>query len=121
MVMEYLERESLELAMRRRGWIQSPEVLQIVVQAARGLEQAHEAGMVHRDLKPDNIFLAKDSDAAKFGFTVKVLDFGIAKIVHDDNVGGVGTTKTGMVLGTPLFMSPEALTASAPVSPASDI
>jgi serine/threonine-protein kinase len=120
-VMEYLEGESLEQAMRRRGRIPFPEVVQIVVQAARALDQAHEAGIVHRDLKPDNIFLAKDSDAAKFGFTVKVLDFGIAKVVHDDKVGGVGTTKTGMVLGTPLFMSPEALTASAPVSPASDI
>src|SRR5690606_32790075 len=57
----------------------------------------------------------------RFGYTVKVVDFGIAKIVHDDNVGGVAATKTGMVLGTPLYMSPEGLTASAPVSAASDI
>jgi len=120
-VMEYLEGESLEQAMRRRGRLPFPEVVQIVVQVARALEQAHEAGIVHRDLKPDNVFLARDEEASKFGWTVKVLDFGIAKVVHDDNVGGVGTTKTGMVLGTPLFMSPEALTASAPVSPASDI
>jgi serine/threonine protein kinase len=120
-VMEYLEGESLEQAMKRRGRLPFAEVVQIVVQVARALQQAHEAGIVHRDLKPDNIFLAKDKEATKFGWTVKVLDFGIAKIVHDDKVGGVGTTKTGMVLGTPLFMSPEALTASAPVSPASDI
>jgi serine/threonine protein kinase len=120
-VMEYLEGESLEQAMKRRGRLPFPEVVQIVVQVARALEQAHDAGIVHRDLKPDNIFLAKDTEATKFGWTVKVLDFGIAKVVHDDKVGGVGTTKTGMVLGTPLFMSPEALTASAPVSPASDI
>jgi eukaryotic-like serine/threonine-protein kinase len=120
-VMEYLEGESLEQAMKRRGRIPFTEVVQIVVQVARALQQAHEAGIVHRDLKPDNIFLAKDKEGTKFGWTVKVLDFGIAKVVHDDKVGGVGTTKTGMVLGTPLFMSPEALTASAPVSPASDI
>jgi eukaryotic-like serine/threonine-protein kinase len=120
-VMEYLEGESLEQAMKRRGRLPFAEVVQIVVQVARALQQAHEAGIVHRDLKPDNVFLAKDKEATKFGWTVKVLDFGIAKVVHDDKVGGVGTTKTGMVLGTPLFMSPEALTASAPVSPASDI
>ncbi len=121
LVMEYLEGESLDQAMRRRGPLPFPEVVQIVVQVARALEQAHEAGIVHRDLKPDNIFLATDREGTKFGWVVKVLDFGIAKVVHDENVGGVGTTKTGMVLGTPLFMSPEALTASAPVSPASDI
>jgi len=120
-VMEYLEGESLEQAMRARGRLPFAEVVEIVVQVARALEQAHAAGIVHRDLKPDNVFLAKDPDAVKFGWIVKVLDFGIAKVVHEDNVGGVGTTKTGMVLGTPLFMSPEALTASAPVSPASDI
>jgi serine/threonine-protein kinase len=120
-VMEYLEGESLEQAMKRRGRLPFTEVVQIVVQVARALQQAHEAGIVHRDLKPDNVFLAKDKEATKFGWTVKVLDFGIAKVVHDEKVGGVGTTKTGMVLGTPLFMSPEALTASAPVSPASDI
>jgi len=120
-VMEYLDGESLEQAMRARGRLPFPEVVEIVVQAARALEKAHAAGIVHRDLKPDNIFLAREPDAGKFGWVVKVLDFGIAKVLHDDNVGGVGTTKTGMVLGTPLFMSPEALTASAPVSSASDI
>jgi serine/threonine-protein kinase len=120
-VMEYLDGQSLEQAVKARGRLPFEEVVEVVVQVARALEQAHAAGIVHRDLKPDNIFLAKDSEASRFGWVVKVLDFGIAKVVHDDNVGGVGTTKTGMVLGTPLFMSPEALTASAPVSPASDI
>jgi len=120
-VMEYLEGESLEQAMRARGRLPFEEVVEIVVQVARALEQAHAAGIVHRDLKPDNIFLAKDDEPSRFGWVVKVLDFGIAKVVHEDNVGRVSTTKTGMVLGTPLFMSPEALTASAPVSPASDI
>src|SRR5262245_30637441 len=111
-VMEYLEGESLEQALRRRRRLPFEEVVEIVVQVARALEQTHDAGIVHRDLKPDNIFLSHDGDK---GLVVKVLDFGIAKVVHDEVVGGVGTTKTGMVLGTPLFMSPEALTASAPV------
>jgi serine/threonine-protein kinase len=120
-VMEYLEGQSLEQAMRDRGRLPLEEVVEIVVQVARALEQAHAAGIVHRDLKPDNIFLARDAEASRFGWIVKVLDFGIAKVLADEAVGAVGTTKTGMVLGTPLFMSPEALTASAPVSPASDI
>jgi serine/threonine protein kinase len=120
-VMERLEGQSLEQAMKERGRLPFEEVVVIVMQVARALEQAHAAGIVHRDLKPDNIFLAKDRDGGKQGYTVKVLDFGIAKVVQDEAVAGVGTTKTGMVLGTPLYMAPEALTASAPVSPASDI
>jgi serine/threonine-protein kinase len=120
-VMECLEGQSLEQAMKERGRLPFEEVVLIVMQVARGLEQAHAAGIVHRDLKPDNIFLAKDREGGKEGYTVKVLDFGIAKVVQDEAVAGVGTTKTGMVLGTPLYMAPEALTASAPVSPASDI
>ncbi|HVJ20855.1 MAG TPA: serine/threonine-protein kinase [Polyangiaceae bacterium] len=119
-VMEYLEGETLDKEIRKRGRLPFEEVVEVVVQVARALASAHAAGVVHRDLKPDNILLAKDP-GAKFGYSVKVLDFGIAKLVHDDNVGGVATTKTGMVLGTPLYMSPEGLTASAPVSAASDI
>jgi serine/threonine-protein kinase len=120
-VMEYLEGESLEQAIRRLGRLPFEQVVEVIGQAARALEQAHAAGIIHRDLKPDNIFLAHDREAGERQWIVKVLDFGIAKVLHDEAVGGVGTTKTGMVLGTPLFMSPEALTASAPVSPASDI
>jgi len=120
-VMEYLEGESLEQAIRRRGALPFEEVVEITVQAARALQRAHEVGIVHRDLKPDNVFLARDAEASRFGYVVKLVDFGIAKVVHDDVVGGVGTTKTGMVLGTPLYMSPEGLTASAPVSSASDV
>jgi serine/threonine protein kinase len=120
-VMERLEGQSLEQAMKERGRIPFEEVVLIVMQVARALEQAHAAGIVHRDLKPDNIFLATDVEGDRQGYTVKVLDFGIAKVVQDEAVAGVGTTKTGMVLGTPLYMAPEALTASAPVSPASDI
>jgi serine/threonine protein kinase len=120
-VMEYLEGESLEQAIRRRGALPFEEVVEIIVQAARALQQAHDVGIVHRDLKPDNVFLARDAEPSRFGYVVKLVDFGIAKVVHDDAVGGVGTTKTGMVLGTPLYMSPEGLTASAPVSAASDV
>src|SRR5450432_2518833 len=120
-VMEYLEGESLEQAISRRGKLPLNEVAEIVQQAARALNTAHRAGIIHRDLKPDNIFLAKDSEALKRGYSVKLVDFGIAKMVHDQAAGGASTTQAGMVLGTPHYMSPEALTASAPVSQASDI
>src|SRR5215207_1190658 len=120
-VMEYLEGESLERAIRRRGKLPFSEVVQIVAQSARALSAAHEAQIVHRDLKPDNIFLAKDSEATKLGYSVKLVDFGIAKLVQDEADTGASSTHAGMVLGTPHYMSPEALTASAPVGAASDI
>ncbi len=120
-VMEYLEGESLEQAIARRGKLPLNEVAEIVQQAARALNTAHAAGIVHRDLKPDNIFLARDSEATARGYSVKLVDFGIAKIVHDEAAGGASATQAGMVLGTPHYMSPESLTSSAPVSVASDI
>jgi eukaryotic-like serine/threonine-protein kinase len=120
-VMEYLEGEALERAIRNRGKLPFSEVVQIVAQSARALSAAHEAQVVHRDLKPDNIFLAKDSEATKLGYSVKLVDFGIAKVVQDEAETGASSTQAGMVLGTPHYMSPEALTATAPVSAASDI
>ena len=120
-VMEYLDGESLERAIRRRGKLPLSEVVQIVAQSARALSAAHEAHVVHRDLKPDNIFLAKDNEGNKLGYSVKLVDFGIAKVVQDEAETGASSTQAGMVLGTPHYMSPEALTASAPVSAASDL
>ncbi len=120
-VMEYLEGEALERAIRRRGKLPFSEVVQIVAQSARALSAAHEAHVIHRDLKPDNIFLALDPEAAKLGYSVKLVDFGIAKVVQDEAETGASSTQAGMVLGTPHYMSPEALTATAPVGKASDI
>ena len=120
-VMEYLEGESLEQMISRRGKLPLSEVAEIVQQAARALNTAHQAGIIHRDLKPDNIFLAKDTEALKRAYSVKLVDFGIAKMVHDQAAIGASATQAGMVLGTPHYMSPEALTSSAPVSAASDI
>src|SRR5688572_12182007 len=119
-VMEYLEGEPLEATIQRRGALPLSEVAEVVSQASLALEVAHKAGIVHRDLKPDNIFLARDREAAT-GYTVKLVDFGIAKIVHDEAATGAAATQAGSVLGTPHYMSPEALTASGPVSAASDI
>jgi eukaryotic-like serine/threonine-protein kinase len=76
--------------------------LTIANQIAEALDAAHERGIVHRDLKPSNVVLTGDG-------SVKVLDFGLAKAMSDDEAAapGLGTTRTGVVMGTPAYMSPE--------------
>jgi serine/threonine protein kinase len=120
-VMEFLEGHSLESVIERRGALPTQEVIVIIEQAARALETAHRAGVVHRDLKPDNIMLASDSEAKPFGYTVKLVDFGIAKIVTEEGSSSGGATHAGAVIGTPHYMAPEALTGSHPVGPRSDV
>ncbi len=115
-VMEYLEGESLSEAILRRGTIPLEEICKILNQASRALEKAHERGIVHRDLKPDNFFLASNVEERnnELPYMVKLVDFGIAKLLDLDGTGlgaGLsGPTQTGMVIGTPTFMSPEQLT-----------
>ena len=97
--MEYLEGETLRGALKRRGVLPLPEVTEILQQAAKGLNAAHKLGIIHRDLKPDNIFLTHGDEGE---LIVKVMDFGIAKL-RESSVH----TETGMVLGTPAYMSYE--------------
>lgn len=99
-VMELLHGESLQQRLLRSGQLPVEQVVQLVEQAAKALSRAHQLGIVHRDIKPDNLFLI-DVEGDPF---VKVLDFGIAKMVHSDVPG---MTATGAMLGTPLYMSPE--------------
>ncbi len=114
-VMEYLEGESLSEMLIRRGPLPAIEVARVIGQAARALGKAHAAGIVHRDLKPDNIFLATNVEDAQqdLPYTVKLVDFGIAKLLQDPGGKGEpfgGPTQAGAVIGTPNFMSPEQLT-----------
>jgi serine/threonine-protein kinase len=120
-VMEHLAGESLEQRIERSGALPLPLVVEIVSQASKALSLAHEQGIVHRDLKPDNVFLAEDADDDGLGFSVKLLDFGIAKILENGSGVALARTETGMVVGTPYYMSPEAFTGTAPVTPASDV
>ena len=81
-----------------------PRALRIATQAARALGAAHKLGFVHRDIKPGNIILTTDEQGQE---TAKVLDFGIAKLRQAAGDAQTGMTMTGMVVGTPLYMSPE--------------
>ncbi len=102
-VMELLVGETLSDRQRRVGRLAPAETARVVTHVARAIARAHEAGVVHRDLKPDNVFLVRNADDE----IAKVLDFGIAKVA-DAGPESVGPeTRTGMVLGTPYYMSPE--------------
>lgn len=103
MVMELLEGVSLEEYLRKKAPMPPEVALPIVYGILQALTAAHGQGIVHRDLKPANIFLVAQQSGQ---FLVKVLDFGIAKVM--DLAGGMGSkTRTGAVLGTPGYMSPE--------------
>ncbi len=97
--MEYLEGQSLARAMEH-GPMARQRAIHLFVQMASALEAAHQRGIVHRDLKPDNLFLIRQGGQDDF---VKVLDFGIAKVKN----AAAKITRTGMVFGTPHYMSPE--------------
>jgi eukaryotic-like serine/threonine-protein kinase len=100
-VMEYLQGETLRERLRHVSRLPLPETVEILTQVARGLKCAHEAGIIHRDIKPDNIFLAQSQDD---GLVAKVFDFGVVKLL--DAAHGSETVE-GTFVGTPQFMSPE--------------
>jgi serine/threonine-protein kinase len=102
-VMELLEGESLASRLERQHRLSPADTARIMTQVARAITRAHEAGIIHRDLKPDNIFLVRNDEEE----VAKVLDFGVAK-ANSHGMGAVsGATRTGSVLGTPYYMSPE--------------
>ena len=101
MAMEFLDGETLFRRMRKIGRIPPHEAMAIARQIARGLREAHKHGVVHRDLKPSNIMLVPGED---MGELIKVLDFGLVKVVADDSEE---LTQQGSFLGSPRFMSPE--------------
>lgn len=101
--MELLEGEDLAARLRSRGRLDARETAAIASQVARALARAHAAGLVHRDLKPANIFLVRDDDRE----IAKVLDFGVAKSAAMAMGVSDSKTKTGALLGTPYYMSPE--------------
>jgi serine/threonine protein kinase len=102
-VMEYLEGQTLGSALERLGCVDdAATIVDLAWQIATALQAAHDKGIVHRDLKPDNIFLTFVPEQGPSP-QVKILDFGVAKLLHSHNKA----TQTGSLLGTPLYMSPE--------------
>ena len=117
-VMELLRGEDLGHRIRRQGRLELVEALPVVAQILRGLARAHESGIVHRDLKPDNVFLVDREDDTTL---VKILDFGISKIVRRPGLTPKTLTKDGVVLGTPYYMSPEQAQGLADVDERADL
>lgn len=106
-VTEFVPGRPLDEVLKKEGPFPLARACHIIEQLALGLEHAHSKGVIHRDLKPGNLFLTSDDQ-------LKILDFGLARIVDSDQK----LTKTGQALGTPVYMSPEQIRGK--VSPASD-
>jgi len=116
-VMEYLEGETVEQKIERVGNLPLAEAVRITTHVCRALSRAHAQNIIHRDLKPANIFICKSEDD-EHGWIAKVLDFGVAKLIGD---GDASATKTGTLVGTPLFMSPEQVRGASRVDQRADI
>src|SRR5262245_49158869 len=117
LVMELLTGIPLATYLDQGNPIPPPQAAPIIHGVLQALVVAHGQRIVHRDLKPDNLFLVRDPSGA---YVVKVLDFGIAKVM--DAAGGMGSkTRTGVLLGTPGYMSPEQIRNSKSVDPRSDL
>jgi serine/threonine protein kinase len=102
MVMELLQGEGLEKYLKVKRRLHTIEALEICIPVAEALNAAHQKGVIHRDLKPDNIFLGKSAPNQR---QIKLLDFGIAKFRGPEGTARI--TQSGMLLGTPHYMSPE--------------
>lgn len=100
LVMEYREGESLRDLLERERRLPLGRAADLVLQACRGVHAAHRAGIIHRDLNPQNLLVCRRDDGTDL---VKVLDFGIAKLEAVDSA----ETRTGSILGTPAYLSPE--------------
>jgi serine/threonine protein kinase len=103
-VMELVEGKNIGEVLQEEGPFSVPRAVRIATQAARALGVAHKLGVVHRDIKPANIILTTGEQGEEIA---KVLDFGIAKLREAAGDAQPGMTMTGMVVGTPLYMSPE--------------
>ncbi|HKO91449.1 MAG TPA: serine/threonine-protein kinase, partial [Polyangiaceae bacterium] len=116
--MELLEGETLDERLTARVRLTPVELNQIFNQVATAVGNAHHLGVIHRDLKPPNIFLAREGELE----VAKVLDFGIAKLMNRDLQLAAGTgTRTGTLLGTPSYMSPEQARGSRSLDQATDL
>jgi serine/threonine-protein kinase len=115
-VMELLAGETLAARLEREGRLPVEQVEQMLTQSCKALARAHERGIIHRDLKPENVFLVDDNP----GFTVKLLDFGVAKLL-DERSKSEMVTQHGQLLGTLYYMSPEQFDGASSVDARADV
>ncbi len=109
-VMEYLEGETLEDVLARRGKMPPAESVRLVYQALQGLQHIHAQGLVHRDLKPANMMLVGSTPDSTLHATLKILDIGLGRALFDETAAesnDADLTGEGVLLGTPDYMSPE--------------
>jgi len=116
MVMEFLQGADLSHVMAERGLLPVAEGVSYVMQACEAIAEAHSLGIVHRDIKPQNLFVTRKVDGRPL---IKVLDFGISKTI--DTASGLSLTRTSSIMGSPLYMSPEQMRSSKNVDQRSDI
>jgi serine/threonine-protein kinase len=118
MVMEYLDGNDIADELRRHIRLPIVDAVEYILQAIEALAEAHAAGVVHRDLKPGNLFLALRADGSR---RVKVLDFGISKALGGTSVEELSLTKTAALIGSPLYMAPEQMRSAKDVDTRADI
>jgi serine/threonine protein kinase len=114
--MELLEGVDLAEHVKQRGCLPPHETYEVISQLCEGLGAAHARGIVHRDLKPENVFIST-SKRRGVPFIVKILDFGIAKVTHDNQTSATGTS----AMGSPLWMAPEQTESGTRLRPATDV
>ncbi|HNK45181.1 MAG TPA: protein kinase [Pseudomonadota bacterium] len=119
LAMEFLDGETLAKRIKTLGKLSSASAIRFARQIASALAAVHSRGVIHRDLKPDNLMIVKDPESAG-GERIKVLDFGIARLAADLRTRD-GQTESGMILGTPMYMSPEQCHGAKQVTPPSDV
>ncbi|HEX2734632.1 MAG TPA: serine/threonine-protein kinase [Polyangiaceae bacterium] len=118
MVMEFLNGHDVSTEIERNGRFPIDEAVDCVLQTSVAIAEAHSLGIVHRDLKPANLFLTRRPDGSRL---VKVLDFGISKSLNADSMPQLALTKTAIMVGSPLYMSPEQLESSKQADERADI
>jgi serine/threonine protein kinase len=104
MIMDYVHGQTLSDALRQFGTIPLNQFIPIFLQVCDALSHAHKRAVLHRDVKPSNIMLVSNQ---RSGFDVRIMDFGIAKLMNESETGAQNLTKTGDAIGSPIYMSPE--------------
>lgn len=108
LVMDYLDGQTLEQTLKCEGFLDAPRALDIFIQAGEAIAEAHLKGVIHRDIKPSNIILEKRASVTGQDIDfVKLVDFGIAKVLPSQEKAYENLTQTGDIFGSPLYMSPE--------------